>query len=469
MSRKVIHVTEKEMQAQESAMITIYALPNKPKTYHIITYGCQMNSHDSEKLAGFFTQMGIASVQEKEEADIVIFNTCCIRDNAERRALGNVNWLNELRKKKPDLLIGICGCMVQQPHMAEKILKQYRFIDIAFGTHNLHCFPEMLLRLLVEKQRVVCISNEETLIAEGLPVKRLSPTHAYITIMYGCDNFCSFCIVPFVRGRERSRELKDIVAEAEKLYAEGVQEIMLLGQNVNSYGRYLQDGSTFPKLLEELDKIGIPRIRFMTSHPKDLSDELIAVMGKSQHICPQFHLPVQSGNNEILKKMNRRYTVESYKEKVRKLREAVPSIAITTDLIVGFPTETEEQFEDTCQLVRDIGYTSAFTFVYSPRTGTKAAELPQIDKQIGTQRIQKLLAIVEENTLKAHEAMVGMNEIVLVDSVSNKQEGMVFGKGVHGVSVLFEGTSEDIGKCIPVTIHKAGLASLQAIRKDKVI
>ena len=345
-------VTEAEQALQRDYMDQVRALPRRPQSYHVVTYGCQMNAHDSEKLAGLLREMGMTEAPTREEADLVLFNTCCVRDNAERRALGNVTWLKELKRDKPELLIGVCGCMIQQPGMAEKILKQYKFIDLAFGTANLHRLPQLLYEELTTHRRVVEVDQGEDVIAEGLPVKRLRPDHAYITIMYGCDNFCSYCIVPYVRGRERSRDMDAIVREAEELYRGGVKEIMLLGQNVNSYGKGLPGEPTFAQLLRRLDAIGIPRIRFMTSHPKDLSDELIAAMGECKHVCPQFHLPVQSGSDEILKAMNRHYDRASYLDKVEKLRRAVPGIGLTTDIIVGFPGETEAQFEDTLSLVR---------------------------------------------------------------------------------------------------------------------
>ena len=467
MSRTPIVIRQSDMKKSQQAIRTISEMTNKPNTFHIITYGCQMNAHDSEKLAGLFEKMGIKQVDTKEEADLVIFNTCCIRDNAERKALGNVNWLRELQKKKPSLLIGVCGCMVQQAHMAEKILKQYKFIDIAFGTHNLHEFPLMLMALLIEKKQIVSISNQDTLIAEGLPVKRLRSYHAYITIMYGCDNYCTFCVVPSVRGHERSREMKGILAEAEALYADGVQEITLLGQNVNSYGSGLEGGASFPELLSALDKIGIPRIRFMTSHPKDLSDELIEVIANSKHVCPQFHLPVQSGNDEILRRMNRRYTSESYLSKVRKLREAVPNIGLTTDLIVAFPGETEEQFEDSCRLVEEVGFDAAFTFIYSPRVGTSAAKMEsQITKEVASNRIQKLISIVEKGSIKAHATMLGKEEIVLVENIAKRDATMVNGKGLRGINITLPGTKDDIGKCIPVIITETSLSTLYAKRKE---
>ena len=461
-----VYVTPEALAAQKTAMEAVAAHPRRPGSYHIVTYGCQMNAHDSEKLAGMLSQMGMAEADDRRNADFVIFNTCCVRDNAERRALGNVTWLKELKKEKPHLIIAVCGCMVQQPEMAEKILKQYRFIDLAFGTHNLHELPSLLLHLLEDNHRVVSISHEENQIAENLPLKRLCKHHAYITIMYGCDNFCSYCIVPYVRGRERSRRMDDILREAEGLLKGGVQEIMLLGQNVNSYGN--GTGETFPELLRRLDQMGIPRIRFMTSHPKDLSDDLIDVMANGKHICNHLHLPVQSGNNEILTLMNRRYTREDYLRKVEKLRAAVPNIGLSTDLIVSFPGETEAQFEDTCSLVREVGYDSAFTFIYSPRIGTKAAAMEgRIPDDESTRRITKLIAEVEASTAKAHQSMLGMNEMVLVEGLSKRDPGMVSGKGTRNITVTFKGGAEDIGKIIPVHITSAAVNTLRGERTER--
>ena len=468
MQYKPVYVTEADRLEQENATQQILNMDVRPKSFHIVTYGCQMNAHDSEKLAGMLLAMGMTEADDRRDADLVLFNTCCVRDNAERRALGNVTWLKELKKEKPDLIIGVCGCMVQQPQMAQKILKQYRFIDLAFGTHNLYKLPTLLLNLLNKRTRIVSVSSEDTLIAEGLPVKRLNEHHAYITIMYGCDNYCSYCIVPYVRGHERSRRMTDILHEAEGLLKSGVQEIMLLGQNVNSYGNGSENGDTFPKLLRELDHMGIPRIRFMTSHPKDLSDELIDVMANGKHICNHLHLPVQAGNNEILRLMNRRYTREDYLRKVEKLRAAVPNIGLTTDLIVSFPGETEDQFEDTCSLVREVGYDAAFTFIYSPREGTQAARMPgRISDEESSRRIEKLIREVEASTARVHESMIGRQEFVLVESLSKRDPNKVSGKGTRNITVTLDGTSEDIGKIIPVTITSAAVNTLRGERNER--
>lgn len=461
-------VTEAEQALQRDYMDQVRALPRRPQSYHVVTYGCQMNAHDSEKLAGLLREMGMTEAPTREEADLVLFNTCCVRDNAERRALGNVTWLKELKRDKPELLIGVCGCMIQQPGMAEKILKQYKFIDLAFGTANLHRLPQLLYEELTTHRRVVEVDQGEDVIAEGLPVKRLRPDHAYITIMYGCDNFCSYCIVPYVRGRERSRDMDAIVREAEELYRGGVKEIMLLGQNVNSYGKGLPGEPTFAQLLRRLDAIGIPRIRFMTSHPKDLSDELIAAMGECKHVCPQFHLPVQSGSDEILKAMNRHYDRASYLDKVEKLRRAVPGIGLTTDIIVGFPGETEAQFEDTLSLVRQVGYDSAFTFIYSPRPGTKAAKMTdQVPADVAQARLERLLKAQEAAQAEAQKRFLGMEEEVLVESLSRRSDKAVSGKGLHGVSVTFPGTEADIGQIVRVRITECANNTLRGEHIEK--
>ena len=445
MDRTQVLVSAEEMERQRRFTEQVRALPHRPKSYHVVTYGCQMNAHDSEKIAGMLETMGMISARTREDADFVIFNTCCVRENAERRALGNVTWLKEVRKQKPDLLIGVCGCMIQEPGMAEKILKQYKFIDLAFGTANLHKLPEMMYDLLNSGERLVHV-EEKDVIPEGMPIRRLRHDAAYVTIMYGCDNFCSYCIVPYVRGRERSRDPAQILREAEELLTSGVKEIMLLGQNVNSYGKGMSGDLSFAKLLKRLDETGIPRIRFMTSHPKDLSDELIDVMACGKHILPQFHLPVQSGNDEILKKMNRHYTRQQYLDRVHRLREAIPGIGLSTDIIVGFPGETEEQFADTMSLVDEVRYDSAFTFIYSPRTGTRAAEMPgQILGDEATERIKRLIDLQESLQQDTMKRFIGTEEEILVEGLSRRSDLAVSGKGMHGISISVDGNGKDIG------------------------
>ena len=450
---RVRHISAEQMEEQNGYMRDISAMTNRPRTYHVVTYGCQMNAHDSEILAGMLQKMGLTESPVRDEADFVLFNTCCVRDNAERRALGNVTWLKEVRKRNPHLMIAVCGCMIQEPGMAEKILKQYSFVDLAFGTSNLYRFPELFLRALRSDHTVLEVNEEDT-ITEGLPVKRLRRDAAYINIMYGCDNFCSYCIVPYVRGRERSRAPEDILAEAEALRQSGVREIMLLGQNVNSYGKHL--GTDFPALLEQMDRLGIERIRFMTSHPKDLSDRLISVMALSDHILPQFHLPVQSGSDAVLSRMNRVYTRDRYLDRVRALRSAIPGIGLTTDIIVGHPGETEAQFEETLSLVDEVGYDSAFTFIYSPRVGTKAAGMAdQIPAEVAADRIQRLISLQETRQRECLKRFVGQEEEVLVEGLSKRSDAAVSGKGRHGVSITFPGSAADIGQI--VSVHVTGV------------
>ena len=452
MERKEILITDEEKARQEEFAAMVRALPHRPRSYHVVTYGCQMNAHDSEKIAGMLEGMGMDPADKREEADFVIFNTCCVRENAERRALGNVTWLKEVRKQKPELLIAVCGCMIQEPGMAETILKQYKFVDLAFGTANLHKLPELIYETLNSGRQVVSVEDRDV-IAEGLPVRRLRQDAAYVTIMYGCDNFCSYCIVPYVRGRERSRDPETILREAEGLAKAGVKEIMLLGQNVNSYGKGLPGDPTFAGLLKRLDGLGIPRIRFMTSHPKDLSDELIDVMANSRHVLPQFHLPVQSGNNEILKKMNRHYTREQYLDRVAKLRQAIPGIGLSTDIIVSFPGETEAQFEDTMSLVNEVRFDSAFTFIYSPRTGTKAANMGGlIPEEVSSERIQRLIALQEGLQQETLKRFIGQEEEILVEGLSRRSRQAVSGKGRHAVSVTVEGSEADIGQILKCRI-----------------
>ena len=459
-------LTPEETAQQQIYTDQIRALPHRPESYFVVTYGCQMNAHDSEKIAGMLEAAGMRAAPRREDADFVIFNTCCVRENAERRALGNVTWLREVRKTRPEMLIAVCGCMIQEPGMAEKILKQYRFIDLAFGTANLHRLPEMLFELLNRGERVVRVEDKDV-IPEGLPVRRARHDAAYLTIMYGCDNFCSFCIVPYVRGRERSRDPGDILREAEQLAASGVKEIMLLGQNVNSYGKGLSEKITFAQLLKKLDGAGIPRIRFMTSHPKDLSDELIDVMAGGRHILPQFHLPVQSGNDEILMRMNRHYTREQYLNRVRRLREAVPDIGLSTDIIVGFPGETETQFQDTLRLVEEVRYDSAFTFIYSPRTGTRAAAMPdQVPPEVSTERIKRLIDLQEALQKETLKRFVGTEEEVLVEGLSRRSEKAVSGKGRHGISVTAEGKPDEIGTLIRCRITEMKNNTLMGERLD---
>jgi len=462
MREETIRISPEEMAQQRAFAKEFSLLADRPQTYYIVTYGCQMNAHDSEKLAGMLEEMGMTAAPAREEADFVLHNTCCIRDNAERKALGNVTWLKEIKKERPELLIGVCGCMVQEPGMAEKILRQYPFVDLAFGTGNIHRLPELLLRAVETRRRVVAVPNEQSTLIEGLPIRRESPFQSYVTIMYGCNNFCSYCIVPYVRGRERSRSADDILREVDALQKQGVKEIMLLGQNVNSYGNDMPGGVTFPELLRKVTQTGIPRVRFMTSHPKDLSDELIREFAENPVLCRHLHLPVQSGSNGILQAMNRRYTRESYLEKVERIRRAAPDVGLTTDLIVAFPGETAEQFEETMDLVRSVRYDSAFTFIYSPRTHTRAAEMPgRIDPKTATDRIERLIALQEEMTDQVFDSLIGTEQSVLVTGQSKRDEKQITGKCSRNISVNFEGGADLLGQIVPVRITGKGKTTLR--------
>ena len=467
--RKPVIISEEQLEEQRQYIQQIRLMPDAPKSYHVVTYGCQMNAHDSEILAGMLRDMGMEEAADRESADFVLFNTCCVRDNAERRALGNVTWLKEVRKKNPRLMIGVCGCMIQQPGMAEKILKQYRFVDLAFGTANLYRLPELMLKALESDHAVVEVEEQNT-IAEGLPVQRLRHDAAYITIMYGCDNYCTYCIVPYVRGRERSREMSAIVAEAEALRDSGVKEIMLLGQNVNSYGKGLQTPVTFAQLLKALDDVGIPRIRFMTSHPKDLSDELIDVMAHSKHILPQFHLPVQHGNDEILRRMNRHYNRAQYLDRVRKLREAIPAIGLTTDIIVGFPGETEEQFQELLDFLPEAEFDRLGAFTYSPEEGTPAAKMPdQIPEEVKAERLDRLMKRQAAIARKKNQARGGTVEKVLV--TDRNARGEILGRSqreapeTDGEIIFTAGESKmpSVGNFVDVRIEKASTYDLTGV------
>lgn len=423
------------------------------KSYYIDTYGCQMNAHDSESLAGILEIMGYAPAQAREEADIIVFNTCCVRENAENRIKGNIGAVKPLKEKRPDLITVVCGCMTQQPGVAESLKKTFSFIDIVMGSGCVHKLPELLLEVLSGRRTAPLLSGPNEAITEHTPVKRVRKESAYINIMYGCNNFCSYCIVPYVRGRERSRRSEDILEEARALAGDGCREIVLLGQNVNSYGKDSGEIS-FAQLLRRLDKIdGIKRISFMTSHPKDLSEELIDAMAQCEHVSNQLHLPVQSGSDRILRLMNRKYTRAHYMDLVRSIREHIPDIGLSTDLIVGFPGETDEDFEDTLSLCREIGFASAFTFIYSKRSGTPAASMPeQVPLKIKRERIMKLIEVVEEGALRVSQNYLGKEYEVLVESLSRRSGSMLSGRTSCGRTVTFKGEPSLIGSFANVKI-----------------
>lgn len=421
----------------------------------VTTFGCQMNARDSEKLRGILREIGYREETE-ERADLVIFNTCTVRENANTRVYGRLGQLKPRKKKNPHMMIGLCGCMMQEPEEVEKLKKSYSFVDIVFGTHNIYKFAELLALRLESERRVIDIWEDTDKIVEDLPNERKYSFKSGVNIMFGCNNFCSYCIVPYVRGRERSREPLAIIREIERLVSDGVTEVMLLGQNVNSYGKTLKTPMTFAGLLTEIEKIeGLRRIRFMTSHPKDLSDELIEVMGKSKKICRHLHLPVQSGSTRILEKMNRRYTKEQYLALAEKLKASVPGISLTTDIIVGFPGETEEDFLETLDVVRKVRYDSAFTFIYSKRTGTPAAAMEdQVPEDVVKDRFDRLLKEVQKiagETCAVHEGTV---KEALIESVSDQDDSMVTGRLGNNLLVHVPGGRELIGSYVNVALRE---------------
>jgi len=427
----------------------------RPLTFCVNTFGCQMNARDSEKLIGILEQIGYVK-KETEDADFVIYNTCTVRENANNKVYGRLGYLHSQKKKNPDMMIGLCGCMMQEPEVVEKIRTSYRFVDLVFGTHNIYKFAELIVAAFESKGMIVDIWKDTDKIVEDLPVERKYTFKSGVNIMFGCNNFCSYCIVPYVRGRERSRDPKDIIREIERLVADGVVEVMLLGQNVNSYGKNLEHPMTFAQLLEEVEKIdGLERIRFMTSHPKDLSDELIEVLGKSKKICKHLHLPLQSGSSRILKEMNRHYTKEQYLELVKKIRAAVPDIALTTDIIVGFPGETEEDFLETMEVVKEVQYDSAFTFIYSKRTGTPAAtKEDQVSPEVVKDRFDRLLHVVQEIGSQKAGALQGTVQKVLIEEINAQDEHLVTGRLSNNSVVHVPGGADLIGKIVNVSLDE---------------
>ncbi len=419
------------------------------------TFGCQMNARDSEKLAGILRQVGY-EMTDDENADFVIFNTCTVRDNANQRVYGRLGELKNRKKRNPAMKIALCGCMMQEPAVIEKLRASYRFVDLIFGTHNIFRFAELLCRSFEEQGMIVDIWEDTDQIVEDLPVERKYPFKSGINIMFGCNNFCSYCIVPYVRGRERSREPEDILREIRRLAAGGVVEIMLLGQNVNSYGKNLKEPITFAGLLREVEKIeGLERIRFMTSHPKDLSDELIQVMKESRKICRHLHLPLQSGSTRVLERMNRRYTKEQYLALAEKIRREIPDIAITTDIIVGFPGETMEDVEDTIDVIRRVRYDNAFTFIYSRRTGTPAASMPdQVPEEQVREGFDRVLKVVQDTAREQVARYQGQVAEVLVEEINEHEEGLLTGRMSNNTLVHFPGSPELIGRIVPVVLDK---------------
>lgn len=430
------------------------------KFYHVITYGCQMNVHESEKIAGILVELGYKSTEVMEQADVIVFNTCCIRENAENHAYGNIGMLKKLKANKKDLIIAVGGCLTQQINKADILHKKFPYVDIIFGTHNLHKLKDLILKKSKQKKCLIEIEDSEGVVVEGEPTLRTSYPNAWVNITYGCNNFCTYCIVPYVRGRERSRSSDKIIAEVRDLVKQGYKEITLLGQNVNSYGNGT-DEITFPELLSRVANVeGDFRVRFMTSHPKDFSEELAKVIASNKKICKNVHLPVQSGSNDVLSRMNRRYTREQYLEKVSVLKKYVPDCTLTTDLIVGFPGETENDFEDTIDLVKKVNYSSAFTFVYSKREGTKAAVMDnQIDAEVSKRRIMKLIEVVNSLTREQSESYVGKTVEILCEDYDEKKD-MYLGRDTYGRMGYFKSENNVIGEFVNILVKEANGISL---------
>ena len=429
--------------------------------YHIVTYGCQMNVHESEKIAGILRRMGYEATPKIEDADIIVFNTCCIRENAENHAFGNIGALKKLKKQKPELIIAVGGCMTQEKGKTEILKKKFPFIDIMFGTLNLEDLGELIQRKKSQKKKVIEIREKEGEVVEFPDAYRTSYPNAWVNIMYGCNNFCSYCIVPYVRGRERSRRPEHIVNEVKALVAEGYKEITLLGQNVNSYGADGGTGASFAELLDQVASIeGNFRLRFMTSHPKDFNEDVVRVMEKHRKICRLVHLPVQSGSNAVLQAMNRRYTREKYLAEIKMLKERLPEAEVTTDIIVGFPGETEEDYLQTEELVREVDFASAFTFVYSKRQGTKAATMEnQIPEEIQKDRIMRLVELVNSLTRKKSEKYVGKTVEILCEDYDEKK-GLYLGRDEFGRMGYFKSDRNAIGEFVALKITRANGISL---------
>lgn len=442
--------------------------------YKINTYGCQMNVHESEKIAGILEDMGYSDCPEEGNPDVIVFNTCCIRDTAERRALGNIGVTKAEKKRNPNLILAVVGCMPQQDGVADSLKERYPYVDIVLGTRNIAELKDEIQKVIASRNRIKkrsdkkyrCFDTEQPInyleIDEKTPQTRTSYPNAWINIIYGCNNFCTYCIVPYVRGREVSRDMNSVLDEVKKCVDEGYKEITLLGQNVNSYGNDVDDPNVnFANLLRKIDKIeGKFRVRFMTSHPKDLNDDIIDAMANSSKICNNLHLPIQAGSDKVLANMNRRYDSAKYLQTIEKLRKAMPDIGITTDIMVGFPTETEDDFQKTLEIVEKVRYSNAFTFIYSPRKGTPAAKMEQIPYAVKQERISRLIKLQNKITKEISDTYVGGVFEVLCEDIAPKYEGMVCGRTESGRLVTFEGTSEDIGKFFNVKISQSKSASL---------
>lgn len=428
----------------------------RPLYYYNFVMGCQMNFHDSEKISGMLSLMGYVETKEESMADFIIYNTCTVRENADQKVYGKLGYLKHYKTKNPNLIIALCGCMMQQPGVIGKIRSSYKQVDIVFGTFNLHKLPELILNHFESGSQIIDIWEKQDGIHENLPIIRENSYKASVNIMYGCNNFCSYCIVPYVRGRERSRNPEDIIKEISHLADEGIKEIMLLGQNVNSYGKNLENPVTFPELLRMANEVkGIERIRFMTSHPKDLSDELIMAMKECEKVCNYIHLPVQSGSSILLEKMNRHYTKEKYIELIEKIRKEIPDILISTDIIIGFPGETDEDINDTIEVIEKCRFSNAFTFIYSKRTGTPAADfIDNTPESVKKERFQKVLNALNKTVDKVHSEFVGKTVMVVPEEINKQDKTLLTGRSDNNLLVHFKGDSELIGKAVPVIINE---------------
>lgn len=438
------------------------ASDGKCKKAYIETYGCQQNVNDSEILTGMITDMGYEMTNLREDADLILYNTCAVRENAELKVYGNLGALKHLKAKKPSLIIGVCGCMMQQQSVKEQVKKKYRHVDIVFGTHTLYRFPQILMEVLVSENRVFDVADSDGAIAENMPIKRQEGPCAWVSVMYGCNNFCTYCIVPYVRGRERSRSKEAIISEVRSLAENGCKEITLLGQNVNSYGNDLEESTDFADLLELVCEVeGIERVRFMTSHPKDISDKLIDTMARLPKVCKQLHLPIQAGNDRVLKAMNRKYTKENYLEKIRKIKDKMPDITLTTDIIVGFPGETNEEFLDTIDVLKAVRYDTIFSFIYSKRPGTPAAKMEDVlTPEEKKKNFNMLLEVQDAISIEKNLEYEGKTVSVLVEGKSKNNDEFYAGRTEGGKIVNFEADDELIGKIVNVKIIKAKTWSL---------
>ncbi len=447
--RKREHIQVYEAEIPEE-MLSL----GRGKKYMLITYGCQMNVHDSEHIAGLLESMGFQPTADEESADVILFNTCAIRENAEDKVFGELGRLKRLKAEKPELIIGLCGCMSQEEAVVAKVLKSYHHIDLIFGTHNIHRLPVLLRDAILSKEMVIEVWSKEGDIIENLPLKREGGIKAWVNIMYGCDKFCTYCIVPFTRGKERSRRPEDVLAEVRDLARQGYKEVTLLGQNVNSYGKdFIDRDYRLADLLTDISKIDIPRVRFTTSHPWDFDDRLIEALAQGGNLVEHIHLPVQSGNSDVLKLMGRKYTREEYLRLVEKIRKAIPDVSLTTDIIVGFPNETEEQFLDTLSLVEEVQFDSAFTFIYSPREGTPAAKMEDsVPLEVKKERLQRLNALQNEISRRKNEALRGSVVEVLVEGESKNNPDVLSGRTRTNKLVNFKGSKECIGQLVHVKI-----------------